>query len=317
MDLSIQYLTPICLCSFAFIFSNFFENTLQAEGNSKIPTILLISTNVLNLILDPIFIFVFNWGVIGASYATVLSSGFGAVYLLYWYLSGKSEIPINFKYFKPGIVYEIFTVALPNFLMDSLWCITILFFNKILIEQLGQIGVLLYSTATRIEAVLISPQKAFSRGLVSVCGHLYGARKIDELKDLYVYVIKITVLVSLIVAVLFFFIREYGFALFSVTGTSQSVFYIALVGIVIITVHGISLVTEKMLDGMGKSFYELVLTIGIIIYEVLIVNLLAPIFNQGVCVLLGIMIGEVTFAIAYYIMLKYFLKKSENDIATV
>ncbi|MBR3140024.1 MAG: MATE family efflux transporter [Methanobrevibacter sp.] len=317
MDLSIQYLTPICLCSFAFIFSNFFANTLQAEGNSKIPTILLISTNVLNLILDPIFIFVFNWGVIGASYATVLSSGFGAVYLLYWYLSGKSEIPINFKYFKPGIVYEIFTVALPNFLMDSLWCITILFFNKILIEQLGQIGVLLYSTATRIEAVLISPQKAFSRGLVSVCGHLYGARKIDELKDLYVYVIKITVLVSLIVAVLFFFIREYGFALFSVTGTSQSVFYIALVGIVIITVHGISLVTEKMLDGMGKSFYELVLTIGIIIYEVLIVNLLAPIFNQGVCVLLGIMIGEVTFAIAYYIMLKYFLKKSENDIATV
>lgn len=59
---------------------------------------------------------------------------------------------------------------------------------------------------------------------------------------------------------------------------------------------------------MGKSFYELVLTIGIIIYEVSIVNLLAPIFKQGVCVLLGIMIGEVTFAIAYYIMLKYFLK---------
>ena len=314
MDLSMKYLTPIFLWSFVFIFSNFFANTLQAEGNSKIPTVLLILTNVLNLILDPIFIFVFGWGVSGAAYATVLSSGVGAVYLLYWYLSGRSEIPIKFKYFKPGIVYDIFLVALPNFLTDSLWCITILFFNKILIGQLGQIGILLYSTATRIELVLLSPQKAFSRGLVSVCGHLYGAKKIEELKDLYNYVIKITVLVSVIIAVIFFFIRDYGFALFSVSGVSQSVFYIALAGIVIVGVHGISLISEKMLDGMGKTFYELILTIGIIIYEISIVNILAPIFKQGVCVLLGVLIGEVTFAIAYYILLKYFLKKSENDV---
>ena len=119
--------------------------------------------------------------------------------------------------------------------------------------------------------------------------------------------IKITVLVSVIIAVIFFFIRDYGFALFSVTGASQSIFYIALAGIVIVGVHGISLISEKMLDGMGKTVYELILTIGIIIYEISIVYLLAPIFKQGVCVLLGIMIGEITFAIAYYILLKYFL----------
>ena len=138
-------------------------------------------------------------------------------------------------------------------------------------------------------------------------------KKIDDLKSLYSYVIKVTVLVSVIIAVIFFFIRDYGFAMFSVTGASQSVFYIALAGIVIVGVHGISLISEKMLDGMGKTFYELVLTIGIIIYEVSLVNLLAPIFKQGICVLLAILIGEVTFAIAYYILLKYFLKKSENE----
>lgn len=159
MELSMQYLTPIFLCPFVFLFANFFANTLQAEGNSKTPTRLLILTNVLNLIFDPLFIFVFNWGVRGAAYATILSSGITAVYLLYWYLSGKSEIPINFKYFKPGIIYDIFIVALPNFLTDSLWCISMLFFNKILIEQLGQIGILLYSTASRIESILISPQR--------------------------------------------------------------------------------------------------------------------------------------------------------------
>ena len=314
MELSMQYLTPIFLCPFVFIFSNFFANTLQAEGNSKTPTRLLILTNVLNLILDPIFIFVLGWGVSGVAYATILSTGITTFYLLYWYLSGKSEVPINFKYFKSGIVYDILIVALPNFLTDSLWCISMLFFNKILIQQLGQIGVLLYSTASRIESLLISPQKACGRGLVSVCGHLYGAHKIEELKDLYHYVLKVTILMALISTVIFFFIRDYAFAFFSVTGVPESVFYIALAGIIIIPFNEVSVISEKMLDGMGKSYHELVFTIGIIIYEISIVSLLAPIFKNGVCVLLGILIGEVTFAISYYILLRYLLNKSEKNI---
>lgn len=315
MDLSMQYLTPIFLCPFVFIFSNFFASTLQAEGNSKTPTQLLILTNVLNLILDPIFIFVLGWGVSGVSYATILSSGITAVYLLHWYMSGKSEVPLNFKYFKPGIVYDIFLVAIPNFLIDSLWCISMLFFNKILILQLGQIGVLLYSTASRIESILISPQKAFGRGLISVCGHLYGAHRIDELEDLYHYVLKKAILIAIISTVIFFFIRDYGFALFSVTGAPESVFYIALAAIVIIPFNEVSVMSGKMLDGMGKSYYELSFTIGIIIYEIGIVTLLAPIFKHGVCVLLGILIGEVTFAIVYYILLKHLFNKARKNNA--
>ena len=315
MDLSMQYLTPIFLCPFVFIFSNFFASTLQAEGNSKTPTQLLILTNVLNLILDPIFIFVLGWGVSGVSYATILSSGITAVYLLHWYMSGKSEVPLNFRYFKPGIVYDIFLVAIPNFLIDSLWCISMLFFNKILILQLGQIGVLLYSTASRIESILISPQKAFGRGLISVCGHLYGAHRIDELEDLYHYVLKKAILIAIISTVIFFFIRDYGFALFSVTGAPESVFYIALAAIVIIPFNEVSVMSGKMLDGMGKSYYELSFTIGIIIYEIGIVTLLAPIFKHGVCVLLGILIGEVTFAIVYYILLKHLFNKARKNNA--
>ena len=71
----------------------------------------------------------------------------------------------------------------------------------------------------------------------------------------------------------------------------------------------------KMLDGMGKSYYELSFTIGIIIYEIGIVTLLAPIFKHGVCVLLGILIGEVTFAIVYYILLKHLFNKARKNNA--
>ena len=313
MDLSMKYLTPIFLCPFVFLFSNLFVSTLQAEGNSRTTTAILIFTNILNLILDPIFIFVLNWGVAGVSFATILSSLVTTLYLLYWYLSGKTKVVLNIKYFKPGILYQIFIVAIPNFLTDSLSCILGLFFNKILILQLGQIGVLLYSTASRIQSLIISPQKAFGRALLTVSGHLYGAKKLDELKWMYTYVIKISMSIALITTVVFFFIRDYGFALFSVTGAETSVFYIALAAIIIIPVTEISEMSEKVLDGMGKSYYALILTVGVIIYEILLVLLLEPIFTSGVCVLLGILIGEVTFAIVYHALFRH-LSKTHGEI---
>ena len=313
MDLSMKYLTPIFLCPFVFLFSNLFVSTLQAEGNSRTTTAILIFTNILNLILDPIFIFVLNWGVAGVSFATILSSLVTTLYLLYWYLSGKTKVVLNIKYFKPGILYQIFIVAIPNFLTDSLSCILGLFFNKILILQLGQIGVLLYSTASRIQSLIISPQKAFGRALLTVSGHLYGAKKLDDLKRIYAYVLKISMSIALITTVVFFFIRDYGFALFSVTGAEISVFYIALAAIIIIPVTEISEMSEKVLDGMGKSYYALILTVGVIIYEILLVLLLEPIFTSGVCVLLGILIGEVTLAIVYYALFRH-LSKTHGEI---
>ena len=70
--------------------------------------------------------------------------------------------------------------------------------------------------------------------------------------------------------------------MFSVTGVPESVFYIALAGIIIVPFRGITAVTEKMLDGMGKSFYELLLTLGSIIYEISIVYLLLKDFDPSI-----------------------------------
>ena len=162
-DLVIAYLTPMFLFSFITLLSSLFVNTLEGEGNSSIPTALLIITNVLNLILDPILIFVLDMGVVGAAYASIISSLIAVIYFLYWYLSGKSEVILNFKYFKPGIVYDIFVVAIPNFLMSILWGIGMIYINSVLMEQLGNIGVLLYSTSLKLESLLVAPQNAIEQ----------------------------------------------------------------------------------------------------------------------------------------------------------
>lgn len=307
IDLAMNYICPIFLFSIVILFSSLFANTLQAEGNSKIPTRLIILTNILNLILDPLLIFVLDWGIVGAAYATIFSSTIAVSFYLYWYLSGKSLVVLNFKYFKPGIIYDIFVVAVPNFLMDGIWCVSMMYFNRILIMQLGSIGVLLYSTSLTIESLLISPQKAFGKGLLSISGHLFGAEDFDGLKEIYRHALIVSVSLAIVTAVAFFFVRDYGFALFSVTNAETSVFYIALLGIFILPCEEVVIMSNKVLDGMGKSYHSLILSNGTIISEIIIITILAPILTSGVCILVGILITEFIYAIIYYILLRHML----------
>lgn len=307
VDLAIAYLTPMFLFSFITLLPGLFVSTLEAEGNSSTPTILLIFTNVLNLILDPILIFVLGWGVAGAAYASIFSSLVAVIYFLYWYLSGKTEVVLNLKYFRPGIVYDIFIVAIPNFLMSILWSFGMIFINAVLIEQLGGIGVLLYSTSLKIESLLLAPQNAMGTALISVSGQLFGAGKMDEMKEIYDYALKITVSLTIILTVAFFFIRDYGFALFSVTGVETSVLCIAIFGIFIVTCQEISIISNKLLDGMGKSYYSLLLSIGTIVLDLALIAVLAPILTSGVCVIVGLLLGQLIFAIIYCIFIKNIL----------
>ena len=306
-DLAIAYLTPMFLFSFITLLSSLFVSTLEAEGNSSIPTRLLIFTNILNLILDPILIFVLGLGVVGAAYASILSSLVAVVYFLYWYLSGKSEVILNLKYFKPGIVYDIFVVAIPNFLMSILWGVGMIYINSVLIEQLGEIGVLLYSTSLKLESLLLAPQNAMGTALISICGQLFGANKIDDLKEIYNYVLKVSVSLTVILTVAFFFVRDYGFAFYSVTGVEESVFYIAIFGIFIVTCQEISIISNKMFDGMGKSYYSLILSIGTIILDIAMIALLYPVLTSGVCVIVGMLIGQFIFAVIYCIFIRSIL----------
>ncbi|WP_407414271.1 MATE family efflux transporter [Methanobrevibacter sp.] len=307
IDLAIDYLTPIFIFSFIFLISKLFVSTLQAEGNTRTPTIVLIITNILNLILDPLFIFVFNWGVAGIAYATIISTSISVIYFLYLYLSGKTEVILNLKYFKLGIVYEIFIVAIPNLIMDMLWSFYTMYINRILIAQLGQIGVLLYSTASQIEILITTPHQGFDRSLVTICGQLFGANKIQKLKEIYNYSLKYSLIISLTCTIVFFIIRDYGFALFSVTGVETSVFYIALFGIVIVSAKEVSKISNKMLDGIGKSYHSLILTNSLIIFQIIIIALLSSILTSGVGVLIGITISEVVFSIITYIIAKTIL----------
>ena len=302
-----DYLVPIIIFSYIFLFINLFSETMQAEGNSDIPTVLIISSNVLNIILDPIFIFYLDMGIQGAAYATVLSAFLVLIIFFYLYLSGRTKVPLSPKYFKFRIyiLVEIFKVALPNLLNDGLWCFLASFINSTLILTMGQNGPILYSIANKIKTLLIAPVRGYGRGLMSVTGHLFGAEKFDELNEMFKYVLKISLITTLVVVVVFDIFRNQIFGLFSVTGLETEIWYIAVYGTFIMILMPVSMIAAKMLDGFGKSYYSLAFTVIKIISSVLIIYGLSVVMHDGRCVLIGLLGSEAISTIIYYVFLKY------------
>ncbi len=309
-----DYLIPIVTFAYVFMFVNFFSETLQSEGNSRIPTIFMIASNVLNIILDPIFIFNFNLGVKGASYATVLSSLIPFTVFIFLYLSGRTKIPLSLKYFKfrPYIIIEILKVALPNFLDDGLWAFSASFINGILIMTMGDIGPVLYSASNKLKTLVSSPIKGYGRALMSVTGHLFGAHEFDDLNKMYKYALKVSLITTVVVMISFITLREYAFSFFSITGMKTEIFWIAILGTVIMLSIPFSIISSKMLDGFGKSMYSLLFTLLKIAIETGLIYVLNIMLSNGSCVLIGITVTEIIFAIVYYVFLRYLFKNFDR-----
>ena len=309
-----DYLVPIVVFAYIFIFVNIFSETMQAEGNSTVPTVLIIGSNLLNIVLDPIFIFNLNLGIKGAAYATVLSSFLVLIIMSYFYIGGKTKVPLSPKYFRfhTYIFVEIFKVALPNFIDDMLWCFSTSFINSVLIMTTGPIGPILFSVSKKLESLLAAPIRGFGRALMSVTGHLFGAKKFDDLQDMFFYALRISVAVMVVVMIAFFFLRDYIFGLFSVTGAETEVLLIAIFGTAIMVTLPFSMISAKMLDGFGKSLYSLLFTVIEIIFEVILIYTLF-VLSKDYCVLIGLTIVEVATAAVYYTFIRYLFRNFRKE----
>ena len=215
--------------------------------------------------------------------------------------------------FKFHILFEIFKVAIPNFIDDSISCILAMYINSFLIIVLGEVGLILYAVSIKIRNLLRAPIKGLGRGLMSVTGHLYGAKKIDDLNKMYNYALKYSIIISAVISISFFFLSDEIYESFSIVNMETSIFYIAIFGIILIMVYPFSYISIKVLNGFGKSYYALVFNILKVIFELLFIFFLSNIFPNGASVLIGITLGEVLFSIVYYITLKILFKRFEKN----
>jgi putative MATE family efflux protein len=160
------------------------NNFIRAEGNPRIAMFTMLIGAILNTVLDPIFIFVFGWGIKGAAAATVLSQVVSAAWVLYHFLGGRSTLKVHVKNLKLHlkIVVKIVTLGAAPFLMQLAASVLNAIMNKSLTIYGGDIAVSGMGIVMSITMLILMPIFGINQGAQPIIGYNYGARKYDRVK---------------------------------------------------------------------------------------------------------------------------------------
>lgn len=249
----------------ATIFYNILAGILRALGDSKTPLYFLIISSVINIGLDLLFIIVFNMGVKGAGWATVISQAVSAFFCLiymhrnYKILSfDKGELA-----FDKSRSSELISVGIPMALQFSITAIGSIILQRA-VNSLGKIPVASITAASKIQTVAIAPMESIGITMATYCGQNRGAGKFSRIRA----GIKQSTIISMIYCVVAFVIVSLlgGFitTLFVDAGETEiidlSVNYLRINGLFYPTL-GILFIFRNALQGMGYSL--LPMTAGI------------------------------------------------------
>lgn len=177
----ILYGTPI---TYVFIGLN---NVMRATGYPKKAMISALLSVGVNVILAPIFIFVFKWGIRGAATATIISQSVAFVWVLWHFFSKKSFIHFqrHNKWLFLPIIKRIYAIGLSPFLMNVCACVVVIFINKALLDYGGEAGNLCvgaYGILNRTTMFFVMIVFGVTQGMQPILGFNFGAGNWDRVK---------------------------------------------------------------------------------------------------------------------------------------
>ncbi len=197
-----------------FFFTNVANSILRSEGDSKRAMQSMVLGSLLNVVLDPIFIYVLDLGVAGAALATVFSFSCSGLLMFYWFFIKKNTyISFAFRSFKfnRDIAKDIFRVAIPSSIEQVALALTALIMNYIIVNVSNTDGgVAVYATAWRITSIAVSPPLiGISISVVSISGAAFGERSYKKARSALLYATRTGFLVEAAVAVAVYIFAPY------------------------------------------------------------------------------------------------------------
>ncbi|MEE3419282.1 MAG: MATE family efflux transporter [Methanosphaera sp.] len=266
-----------------------FGGAFRAEGDVKRATLPIAMVAVVNMILDPIFIYVFGWGISGAALATGLAPLVGLFMMLYWifikkdtYLSyNRKDFHNNFKMYK-----DILVVGIPASLEQLIMAALAVTVNYMLTLVSGSTAVAVYTAGWRIISLGLLPAIGVGTAAITVAGVAYGAKKYENIRTACRYSVKLGLISSIIVCILLFVFANQVAFIFSYSEASSHLepliaSFIQLMCLFILYVpFGAS--AGNVFQGLGKGTTSFILTTFREFVLVLIfAYLLGFVFNMG------------------------------------
>ena len=171
---------------------------ITAQGFAKTGMLSVLIGAVANIILDPIFIFVFQMGVEGAALATIVSQAMSCAWVLLFLCGKKTQLKLHWKNMamKAGIVLPCMALGLSTFIMMGSESVISICFNSSLLRYGGDIAVGAMTILTSVMQFAMLPLQGLGQGAQPIISYNYGARNPDRVKAAYKMLLKASLVYS-------------------------------------------------------------------------------------------------------------------------
>ncbi|CEN78937.1 MATE family efflux transporter [Paraclostridium sordellii] len=238
------------------------NSAIRADGRPKLAANMMIVSCILNLILDPIFIFWFEMGIQGAAIGTIICQLVICIWSMYYFTRGKSNLKLKVKNIKIkfNILKPIIIIALTPFFMELASGSIHLVTNRVLKVYGGDLSIGAMAAITSICLMFLMPVFGLSQGMQTIIAYNYGAKKYDRArKALFSAIIAGTIILTLG----FVLIRIYPEKFIGIFTNDDKLISLALNGIKIYSITlptiGISILGTVYFQSIGSAKVSMVL----------------------------------------------------------
>lgn len=213
------YLRIVCMLSIGFMMQITVERLLQATGK----TFYILFTQgigaIINIIFDPILIFGLfgapKMGIAGAAVATVFGQIFAFVMGMYFNITKNYEVTLHIKHLKPdfGIIKEIYKIAIPSIIMQSIGSVMSLAMNMVL-ATFSKTAVAVFGVYFKLQSFIFMPVFGLNNGVVPIAAYNYGAKNRDRLESVMKISVRYAIAIMLLGTICFWLFPNTLLALF-------------------------------------------------------------------------------------------------------
>lgn len=267
LKMGTDYLRICTIFSFGVFVEVAMERIMQATGNSFYNMVVQGTGAIINIVLDPIFIFgLFGMpklGAMGAAIATVIGQIAAMTFGLYINIKKNDKVNINMFHFRPNlkIIEHIYAVGVPSMVMQSIASVLTIGLNKILMT-FSQSAVSVYGAYFKLQSFIFMPVFGLTSGMIPIIGYNYGAKNKKRILK--------TIKLGLIIAVLIMLIGMIGFQiapdkLLLIFNADAEMIEIGMPALRIISLSfvfaAISIVYSAVFQAVGKAVYSLIISV--------------------------------------------------------
>ena len=263
------YLGIVTCVSLPLFMQITFERLLQSTGRTLFSMISQVTGAVINLILDPIFIFGYfglpKMGVAGAAIATLTGQTIASCVSLFCNLKFNKDIKLSFKsIFKPHgwVIKQIYMVGVPSILMMSIGSVMTFAMNKLL-GAFSDTATAVFGVYFKLQSFFFMPVFGLNNGLIPVLAYNYGARKKDRIKEALKFSMLLAVGIMAVGTILFWLFPE---ALLGFFDAGEEMIRIGIPALRIISlsfcVAAVCIIMGSIFQAFSKSIYSLFVSVG-------------------------------------------------------